>query len=162
MKRCLSLAALALLTAACADAGAEVTATTASALTSCSADIESVLVAATDGLTWPSESDSPIDILVEPGRGDREPTAEAVRALFGVSADAPIEERSLEELDDIASPEPGDPTITERYQSLHHVLEEELGDVRFFSFGENRVGVYIVGRTRCGDLAGIHASATET
>ena len=164
MKRHLPLAARVLCTIACGDAGAETTATATGAVTSCSADFESALTSATAGLTWPSESDAPIEILVEPGKGTTPPTAPEVRALFGVPEGAPIEERALSDLDGIASPDldTADPDGTTPYAALRRALEQELTDVRFFSFGEVQVGVYIVGRTRCGELAGIHATATET
>ncbi|MFT3765412.1 MAG: nuclease A inhibitor family protein [Minicystis sp.] len=183
MKPCLPLAALALFTAACAGPeapAAEAVSAATSALVHgaragessepdaslCGADFAAAIDDVTAGLTWPSESDDPIEPVLEPGQGAKAPTAPQVRALFHVAADAPIEERSTYAFDDISRSDP-DPAADEqaaaaRYRALRHVLEHNLTDLRFFYFGETEVGVYIVGRTRCGELAGIHATSIET
>ncbi|MFT3772506.1 MAG: nuclease A inhibitor family protein [Minicystis sp.] len=132
----------------------------------CGADFKDALGAATKGFTWMSEADYPIDPLVLPGEGAAAPTAEQMRALFHVPAEQRITVGSITELyrrgENQAGARPAEIADAMGYRALRHVLEQNLTDLRVFWFGETDWSYYIVGRTRCGELAGMHTLAVYT
>jgi hypothetical protein len=111
---------------------------------------------ASDGLDYPSESDAPFDLFRWPkGRGAaREQVVAhggAVRKIEEVLSDAFFAE--LIESDE-----------GERYKQLRRALESQLKELKIFrvGVGEPKVDIYLVGRTRAGDWAGLHTTSIET
>ncbi|MDB5319060.1 MAG: Nuclease inhibitor-like protein [Phycisphaerales bacterium] len=109
-----------------------------------------------DGLEYPSESDAPFDLFRWPkGRGwGREQVVAhggANRKVEEVTIDAFFAE--LVESDDGA-----------RYKQLRRALESQLKELNIFrvGVGEPKVDIYLVGRTRAGDWAGLHTTSIET
>jgi len=111
---------------------------------------------AADGLQYPSESDAPFDVFRWPGTSG---TARDVVGAHGGTG-RKIEEVAIDaffaeliESDDGA-----------RYKQLCRALESNLKELKIFrvGVGEPKVEVYLVGRTRIGELAGLHTTSVET
>jgi hypothetical protein len=106
---------------------------------------------ASDGLTYPSESDAPFDVFRWPAKDSVASHLGAARKVEEVAIDAFFAE--LIESDDGA-----------RYKQLRRALESQLKELRIFrvGVGEPKVDVYLVGRTHAGDWAGLHTTSVET
>jgi len=133
----------------------------------CTAELQRSLAALTEGLTFPSESDYPFVYAERPSTGTGAITATAFRAAFAVPAGQAIEVRSLEQTFRwIATERPDmdadERALARRYAALRDALSANLTDVQVFRFGTVQVQVYLVGRTRCGSLAGLQTVAIET
>lgn len=132
----------------------------------CGEELKAAIADVTSGWLWTSESDYPMDPILVPGAGTAAPTPELIRQTFDLDADTPIEERGMYVIanhganDPAAAPE--ERALAVHYRALRHVLEQNLTDIHFFYTGSIQVGVYIVGRTRCGELAGFHSISIET
>ena len=52
----------------------------------------------------------------------------------------------------------------ERYKQLRRALESQLRELRILRLGsgEVKVDIYLIGRTRSGDWAGLHTTSVET
>ncbi|SRR5258706_9536570 len=111
---------------------------------------------ASDGLEYPSESDAPFDFFHWP-KGSGAAWDQVIarggtgRKIEEVAIDAFFAE--LIESDD-----------GERYKQLRRALESQLKELRIFrvGVGETNVDIYLVGRTRAGDWAGLHTTSVET
>jgi hypothetical protein len=112
---------------------------------------------AADGLQYPSESDAPFDVFRWPGATSvlaRDQIAShggTGRKIEEVAIDAFFAE--LIESDDGA-----------RFKQLRRALESNLNDLKIFrvGVGEPKVDIYLVGRTRSGEWAGLHTTSVET
>jgi hypothetical protein len=49
-----------------------------------------------------------------------------------------------------------------QYRKLRRALESALEGVRVFRAGSVKVDVYVIGKTRSGDWAGLHTTSVET
>jgi DNA uptake protein ComE-like DNA-binding protein len=119
-------------------------------------------------LLFLSESDRPLDLVSFPGAGGSAPTAASLAALVGASADSQLFTRSADDffanLEQASST--ADPTAAATVQAA---FGAQLTDVTYIaiqppasSINHAEVDVYLVGRTSCGDLVGIHAISIET
>jgi len=119
----------------------------------------SALKEATKGLLYLSETDEPFRRFEWKG-GAGPPTAKKVLELAKDDAGAEIQELALDEfLGDYAE---GDDENATKYQNLLKVLREHLSDIRVFKVGRVNLDVYVVGRTKEGDWAGVQTKAVET
>jgi hypothetical protein len=112
---------------------------------------------AIDGLEYPSESDAPFDLVRWPAQG-----AGAARdqVVAHGGANRKVEEVTLDAFfAELIASEDG-----ERYKRLRRALESQLKELKIFrvGVGEPKVDVYLVGRTRVGDWAGLHTTSVET
>jgi len=124
------------------------------------------LQAAINGLTFPSESDEPFQVVTL-GKSDAPLTDDK---LLGMTQQ-PRQAR-LERVD--AGPFFGrltipqqnlgqvDPEMARRYSKLLEVLNTHLTDIQVVKFGQGEVAIYILGRTKDGQYAGVRTAATET
>jgi hypothetical protein len=109
---------------------------------------------AAQGLTYPSETDAPVDVFSWPaGPG----TAEEAVAANGTKA-SPVEEvpvatffGELNGIDDAP-----------RFEKLRQAMEMALSDLRVIRAGKTTVQVYVLGRRRSGGWAGVHTTSVET
>lgn len=122
---------------------------------------------AAEGLVYTSESDRPFEFVVLPGAGDVPPGPRAFAALLGAPADAPAEERELDEF--LARhTETADPydaqaqRIRPRYEALREVLRTALRGTTVYRIGRVEVECWIVGGDGRGNLAGVRTVAIET
>ena len=113
------------------------------------------LIQASAGLLYPSETDAPFDPFHWPA-GPVQSAQEAIAAHAGKAQK--IEQMALgdffAELD--ASDDAG------RFDQLRRTLQSQLTDVRVLRVGAVRINVYLIGKTRDGDWAGLHTISVET
>jgi len=111
---------------------------------------------ASKGLLWPSESDAPLEPFVWTG-GDKL-TPERVAELAGAEEGTEVEEATLASLLKTIPPED-----KARFDPLLKTLKEQLAGVKVYKVGdEAERDVYIVGKTRDGQWAGLKTSVVET
>lgn len=144
------------------------TATTCGA-EACELEFLEDVVPAIDGVLFSSEGDEYWDPLFYPGSGDALENHDALLVLFEEPADEYIQESDFDELIDsqyfIPDPESASEwelEIKESYTRIREALETQLDDIRVYRVGEVEVRIYVVGRTSCGDLAGISTLSIET
>lgn len=111
---------------------------------------------------YPSENDSPFDAFWWPTADKGAPPGQTARDQVAAQAKpgATVEEvpvqrffGDLEGFDD-----------AERFRQLRQVLASRLSGLAVFraSAGEAEVDVYLIGRTKSGDWAGLHTVSVET
>lgn len=119
------------------------------------------------GLTYTSESDRPFEFFFLPGAGDRPPGVDAFARLVGAPADAPCEERDLDDFF-ARHAETSDPydaeaqRIRPRYEALRETLRGALRWTTVYRIGRVEVQCYVVGGDGRGNLAGLRTVAVET
>jgi hypothetical protein len=115
-----------------------------------------------------SESDRPLDVVSWPGAGTAPPTAAQIVALTHPEAGSRTETRDPNNFygDFEPSSSTADPNAAAAVQAA---FAAQLTDVVYIAVipplgGPNQaeVDVYLVGRTACGDLVGLHAISIET
>ena len=106
------------------------------------------------GLTYPSESDEPFEVIAWPGGagGAREQVVAHTPVGRNV-VEIPVNTffRELEGTDDAA-----------RFRALRQTLEATLTDLHVYRAGSVKVDVYLVGKTKTGGFAGLHTTSVET
>ncbi len=111
------------------------------------------------GLLYPSDTDEPFEAFAW-GKAAGDLDAETVRRLAGAGAEAPVQERTLADffknLTDDAAPD------ADKYKNLQKVVGEQLSGAKVFRFGDVDVDIYVVGKTRDGNWAGLKTKAVET
>ena len=119
-------------------------------------------------LLFMSESDRPFDLVTYPGAGGAPPTASSVLALVGAPAGSTAQLRNVD--DYFADFEPSSSTADPSAATdVQNAFSSQLTDVVYVAVfappgSDNTalVDVYLVGRTSCGDLVGLHAISVET
>src|SRR6185312_13060719 len=101
------------------------------------------LKAASDGLTYESETDAPWAVIDWP-TADGSPTAEAVRKRGRHKADAPAEEQSVDEFFAPLVAEQNwygdeEKAIAARFRGLRDTVKQQLGDPKVIRIGERKV-----------------------
>src|SRR5207248_9210996 len=124
------------------------------------------LRAATDGLSYQSETDAPWTVIDWP-TAEGEPTAEAVRKRGRHKADAPAEEQSVDEFFAPLVAEQdwyGDEekATSARYRQLRDAVKHLLGGPKVVRIGERKIAVYVIGTAKEGGWAGVKTTAVET
>jgi hypothetical protein len=112
---------------------------------------------ACEGLEYPSESDTPFEVIHWPAAGAA--TAQAQVAAHNRPG------RKIEELtpDDFFA-ELFESDDGDRYRHLRATLEAHVKDLKIFRVGsgEVRVDIYLLGQSASGDWIGLHTSSVET
>jgi hypothetical protein len=129
----------------------------------CREDLYKALGSASGGLLWPSETDAPLLPFVTSGPEGDDAAAWAA-ALQGSPAE--LEEQPWSWLTRLGEETAG-MTLEERgqaarYRSLRAALESHLTERKILVTGSVRRTVWIVGRSRCGELAGVETFVVET
>ncbi len=127
-------------------------------------ELINILTEATGDLRWMSESDYPFQVFVWE---ERELTAEQLREKTGHAPDSPLETKELEQffapaLREYDWHDEEDKETVRRYRSLGQTLQYYLSDIRVYRLGEVEIDVYIIGKTRLGNLAVLATKAVET
>ncbi len=112
---------------------------------------------AIQGLEYPSESDAPFDLFQWPGLSQSTALQQIAahtaqnRKISEVPVDLFFE--MLKDSDDAA-----------RFQQLRSALQSALSDMKIFRAGEGevKVDIYLIGRGKEGDWAGLHTTSVET
>lgn len=120
---------------------------------------------ATDGLTFMSESDYPVEPFH--WEGLEEVTPEFLRGLTGHDLSAPVEELSPADFFRAAVSEPewkgeAELATARRFQTLVRLLEENLEGLRVYRVGAINMPVYAVGRSPAGSWMGVKTRVVET
>jgi lamin tail-like protein/nuclease A inhibitor-like protein len=121
-----------------------------------------------DDLLFLSESDREFDLVAFPGAGGAAPTAASVLALVGAPAGSTALARPAANYYSAFEPSSGsaDPNAATLVEAAFAAQLTDVVYVAVFapagSVNDAIVDVYLVGRTSCGDLVGIHAIAIET
>jgi hypothetical protein len=138
--------------AAPADAGADAT-------PGCAADLTADLAPVIDGLLYLSESDYPFEMVSVADAGNGAITAAHLRDLLGYAAGTVMETRTLDEFFTayLLGGADGD-----RYTEMRAILEAHLTDLTVIRLDTIQVHVYVVGRTACGEIAGVTTISVET
>ena len=121
-------------------------------------DVIAKLKVAVEGLTYPSESDEPFDVV----RWDN-PGGLAIQAVVGQHAAKGRKIKQVSVDDFFAALKDSDDV--ERYVSLRKTLESVTRGLRVFRVGEGevRVDVYVVGNSTDGrSVVGVHTVSVET
>jgi len=124
------------------------------------------LQAAIQGLTFPSESDEPFQV-VDLGKDEGPMTEDKLSAMTQQPRLAQVERVDTGQFFarlTVPQPTPGqvDPEVARRYSKLLEVLNTHLTDIQVVKFGQGEVAIYIIGRTKDGTHAGVRTAATET
>jgi DNA uptake protein ComE-like DNA-binding protein len=119
-------------------------------------------------LLFMSESDRPIDLVLFTGAGTTAPTADSVLHLLNSPAGYTAETRDPANY--YVDFEPASSTADMgAAAAVQAAITAQLTDVVYIaihppagSVNQSEVGVYLLGRTKCGDLVGLHAVSIET
>jgi hypothetical protein len=119
-------------------------------------------------LLFMSESDRPINLVSFPGAGASAATGGSLMALVGAPAGSTFESRDPSNY--YVDFEPASSTADPNAATLvQNAITAQLTDVVYIaihppagSIDQAQVDVYLVGRTSCGDLVGLHAISIET
>jgi hypothetical protein len=115
-----------------------------------------IIERASAGLLYPSESDAPFDLFRWPAKGAGSARDVVMLRGAGRKMEEVMVDHFFAEL--VASDE------GERYEQLRRALESQLLELRILRLGsgEVKVDIYLIGRTRSGDWAGLHTTSVET
>jgi hypothetical protein len=121
---------------------------------------------ATKGLLYMSESDEPFTTFTWKNVG-AELTNDKLLALGKHVEGAPVKEVALDDFfKDLTESQEwhGEEEKADvmRYQKLLRVIKDNLSEVRVLKVGQVEVAIYILGRTKTGDWAGVKTKAVET
>ncbi len=117
-----------------------------------------------------SEADEPWVPVVFPGAGTVPLTHARLRELLRVSASTLVDDEAWTpwiEDKTAASDEADEQTMADEYRQLRDMVELHLTDLKVYDVGGNEDGdgvrpLYILGKTACGDLAGLWATIVAT
>jgi hypothetical protein len=117
-------------------------------------DLDAVRRAA-DGLLYPSESDEPVEVFRWPATAGRS-ARDAVAAHEPPGE--PIDEQPAAEFFDRLR----HTTDAEGFDALRRALEAAVADLRVFRVGEVSIAIYVIGKARDGEWAGVRTVSVET
>jgi hypothetical protein len=143
-----------------AEAAAEAQAQDAPAeVADCMASLTGQLSPVIDGLLFMSESDYPFEFVSWADAASGPLTPQHLLELLNLPADTVVEQRTFDQFFNayLLSSEDG-----ARYQQMRTILESELTDTTVIRVGEIQVHVYLVGRNKCGQVAGLTTISIET
>ncbi len=120
---------------------------------------------AAKGLLYISEKDEPFKVFSWREEGSL--SGKKVLALGKHDPDSPVVEMSPEEFFTELTEEQDwhgaeEKETVRKYRKLWEVLQDKLTEVRVYRVGETDVTIYLVGKTKQGNWAGLKTSALET
>jgi hypothetical protein len=114
---------------------------------------------ASAGLLYPSETDEPFEAFSW-GKATGVLTVSVVQKFAGVGSEEAIKQVALGDFfKNLTSDENDD---ADKYKALLKVVNEQLSGVRVFRFGDVEVEIYVVGKTKDGEWAGLKTKSVET
>jgi hypothetical protein len=112
---------------------------------------------ASKGLLFPSESEAALEPFAWEGKGDKLTDKELLK-LARAEADAPVKQMSLADFFRTVPPEDKG-----KFDKLAQALQEQLSGIKVYMLGdEAEREVYIVGKTKGGQWAGLKTTVVET
>ncbi len=120
---------------------------------------------ATEGLTFMSESDYPLEVVH--WEELQEITHHFLRQVSEQPAAAPVRMQSVDEFFHVAVSEAKwksteQLAVAKRYQILVRLLKDNLKDLKVYRIGEVNIPAYVVGRSASGKWAGVSTRVVET
>jgi hypothetical protein len=130
-------------------------------------DLIAELEQATSGLLFQSESDYPLEPFSVSAQGGQQLSAKVVLETKADVGDLPVSEVALDDFFRIATEHQDWHGLEEqesvaRFRKLLQILKENLTDIKVYRVGEVEVDVFIIGKTRSGDYAGVSTKVVET
>ncbi len=131
-----------------------------------SIDAIAALTIASEGLLYPSEADEPFTTFTWK-ESEGELTKEKLLKRARKPARSPVREVPLQDFfKDLTTAQDWhgqeEKATVEKFRNLLAVIRQHLSDVKVFKVGATKVGVFIIGKTDEGDLAGLKTTAVET
>jgi hypothetical protein len=129
--------------------------------------VVTALEEAAKGLLFQSEADYSLEAFLWEGKADGKFTAPDLLALKKYPPDTPVKTVSLARFFQAATKEEDwhnaeEQQTVKRFQALVETLKKNLRDITVFKVGEKEMDVYIVGKTKDGQLAGLSTKVVET
>jgi hypothetical protein len=129
------------------------------------ASLSGRLKSLTEGLSYQSESDYPVEPYVR-GAGDGAPSAEEF-AKGREGDDAAVRELDFDSFFGNYTDEQDwwgeeERAVAKKFQALVAFLKESLKEIKVYRVGDVEADVYIVGKTASGDFAGVKTKIVET
>ncbi|MFD2244738.1 nuclease A inhibitor family protein [Pontibacter ruber] len=125
--------------------------------------IEAELKKASNGLLMMSETDEPFEFYYDEEHVANNLDTENVLKLAGMPAEYPAEVVDLEYFfRNMTRPDVAGEQQAQGFQRLQATLHELLQDVKVYRIGENRITVFILGKTPDGKIAGLKTVVVET
>ena len=129
------------------------------------ASLSGRLKSLTEGLSYQSESDYPVEPYAR-GAGDGAPSAEEF-AKGREGDDAAVRELDFDSFFGNYTDEQDwwgeeERAVAGKFQALVAFLKESLKDIKVYRIGDVEADVYIVGQTASGDFAGVKTKIVET
>jgi hypothetical protein len=120
---------------------------------------------ACDGLTYISETDAPIEAFANDEL--KEPTAKELLRSLGAIGEAVTESgnpddffQRLTRVRDWHTREQS--KTVNRFKKLQQLLEKELDEIRVIRIGKIRIEIYVIGKSKTGEVVGVKTFAVET
>ncbi len=128
----------------------------------CDATLAAKLQPVLKGLLYLSESDYPFEMVSFASKTTGKPTPAELLAHLKLPANTAVEVRTSSQwfapLLTLADPL-GDAA---KYAEMKKLLDAGLTDVTVIRVGKIQIGVYVIGRTKCGTISGVKTVAVET
>lgn len=129
--------------------------------------LRQVLLQATEGLLYPSETDEPFVYFEWDLSGNAPLSEQAVRTYTGKPRQASVKRQPL---DDFFGPvtethdwhQADELRQVEQFRELQKQVVQNLTDIQVFRVGRTDIDVYVVGKTPSGKWAGVSTKVTET
>ncbi len=114
---------------------------------------------ASAGLLYPSDSDEPFEAFAW-GKANGNLVPAVVQKFAGVGSREAMKQVTLGDFfKNLISDECDD---ADKYKALLKVISEQLSGVKVFRCGDVEVDIYLVGKTKEGEWAGLKTKAVET
>jgi hypothetical protein len=114
---------------------------------------------ASAGLLYPSDSDEPFEAFSW-GKASGVLTPALTQKLAGVGPEETTKQVALGDF--FKNLTSNDCDDADKYKALLKVVNEQLSGVKVFRFGDVEVEIYVVGKTKDGEWAGLKTKAVET
>jgi hypothetical protein len=114
---------------------------------------------ASAGLLYPSDSDEPFEAFSW-GKASGSLAPAVVQKLAGAGPKEAMKQVALGDF--FKNLTSDDCDNAEKYKALLKVVNEQLSGVKVFRFGDVEVEIYVVGKTKDGEWAGLKTKAVET
>ncbi len=112
-----------------------------------------------EDLLYMSESDYPFEVFSHPDDGTGEISASHMLGVLGLPADTAVEQRTPDQFFTeylMTGPDGA------KYQQMKSILEANMSGLTVIRIGTIEIDVFVVGRTECGEIAGLKTTAIET
>jgi Nuclease A inhibitor-like protein len=114
---------------------------------------------ASAGLLYPSDADEPFEAFSW-GKANGSLTPAIARKLAGIGPKEAIQQMALDDFfKNLISDDNDD---ADKYKALLKVVNEQLSGVKVFRSGDVELTIYLVGKTKEGEWAGLKTKSVET